>query len=61
MAASPSRGVYAAFRGIALEGGKGGVDKKAGAIKKLLVSCTGTEAKYIIRGMQVSEGRSLVQ
>ena len=47
-------GVFTAFKGIALEGGKGGVDKKAAAIKKLLVACSGAEAKFIIRGLQVS-------
>lgn len=46
-------GVFAAFKGIALEGGKGGVDKKAAAVKKLLVACSGAEAKFVIRGLQV--------
>ena len=56
MAAPPAaltvRGVYAAFKSIALESGTKSVDKKVGTIKKLLVAAKGIEARYIMRGLQ---------
>jgi DNA ligase-1 len=53
MAAPPPpltvRAIFAAFKAVAAEGKH---DKKSSIIKKLLVAAKGTEARYIVRGMQ---------
>ena len=45
-------GVYKAFRDLADLTGKASGQRKADLIKKLLVSCEGPEARYIIRALQ---------
>ncbi|RYY34369.1 hypothetical protein EON62_03365, partial [archaeon] len=44
--------VFAAFRSIAAESGKSSQEKKVATIKRMLVSSTGVEAKYIVRALQ---------
>ena len=46
------RDVHAGLLFIAKESGKNSQDKKTGRIQKLLVACTGDEAKYVVRACQ---------
>lgn len=46
------QGVLTAFRQIAAMEGRASQDRKVGTIKKLLVSCVGKEARYLVRGIQ---------